>query len=233
MKKVGVKPENKIKIKWSKNFAYAIGLIASDGCLSKDRRHITFVSKDIEQVNNFVKCLRVHDLKIGRTSSSDKRFLAYRVQISDVNFYNFLYKIGLTQSKSNTIKNVDVPKPLFFDFLRGLFDGDGCSYSYWDPRWKSSFMFYIGFTSGSRDFLVWLQSVIFAFAGLKGCISVSKNKKGGNDYYQLRYAKYEAIKLVKLLYGRGKNIVKLKRKYLKIGESLGIVRIHKGRVFVR
>lgn len=41
-----MKPLSKIKIKWSPKFAYCIGLITSDGNLSKDGRHISFTSKD-------------------------------------------------------------------------------------------------------------------------------------------------------------------------------------------
>ena len=43
------------------------------------------------------------------------------------------------------LKSVVMPKKYFFDFLRGHFDGDGSFYSYWDKRWKSSYMFYVSF----------------------------------------------------------------------------------------
>ena len=38
---------SRIKIEWSPEFAYAIGLIVTDGSLSKDGRHINFSSKDL------------------------------------------------------------------------------------------------------------------------------------------------------------------------------------------
>lgn len=53
MGKRGPKQKGKVKIEWSADFAYAIGLLASDGCLYNDERHINFTSKDIEQINNF------------------------------------------------------------------------------------------------------------------------------------------------------------------------------------
>ena len=49
----GAKPKGKVKIKWSADFAYAIGLIMTDGNLSPDGRHLCFTSKDIEQINNY------------------------------------------------------------------------------------------------------------------------------------------------------------------------------------
>ncbi len=43
-----------IRYRWNANLAYAVGLIAADGCLSKDGRHIILVSKDIEQLLDFL-----------------------------------------------------------------------------------------------------------------------------------------------------------------------------------
>ena len=146
MGKRGPKPKGKVKIKWSADFAYAVGLITTDGCLSKSGRHILFVSTEKEQISNYMRALGIENI-IGRTTSSYTNKKAFRVQFSDVLFYKFLLEIGLTPAKSLTIKQVAVPERYFFDFLRGCFDGDGCSYSYWDPRWKSSFMFYISFAS--------------------------------------------------------------------------------------
>ena len=36
--------KNKVKIIWNNNFAYAIGVIATDGNLSPDLRHINITS---------------------------------------------------------------------------------------------------------------------------------------------------------------------------------------------
>jgi len=45
------------KVKWSPHFAYSIGLIATDGCLYNDGRHISLTSKDVELLITFKKCL--------------------------------------------------------------------------------------------------------------------------------------------------------------------------------
>lgn len=68
MGKRGPEPKGKVPLEWSPNFAYAIGLLVSDGSLSKDGRHICFVSKDIEQLNNFMRALRIQ-VFIGSTST--------------------------------------------------------------------------------------------------------------------------------------------------------------------
>lgn len=51
------KPQRKVKIRWCSNFAYAIGLIASDGNLSPNGRHINIKSLDVEMIENFKKAL--------------------------------------------------------------------------------------------------------------------------------------------------------------------------------
>ncbi len=231
MKKRGVKPKGRVKIKWSSNFAYAIGLIATDGNMRNAGRHVTFVSKDMEQIKNFCSAL-VIETKIGKTFSGYKDAWAYRVQFGDVLFCDFLKSIGIYPAKSLTMAELKIPEKYFFDFLRGCFDGDGCSYSYWDKRWKSSFMFYISFASGSTKFITWLRSAIEKAASLRGHLSKHGENELKNGCYQLRYSKYEAIKLSRLMY-KNKKGLKLKRKYLKIETSLAIVREHKGKVFVR
>src|SRR4051812_42197880 len=115
----GVKPKGKVKIKWSPNFAYAIGLIATDGNISSNGRHIVFTSKDKEQILNFLKSLDIK-AKIGISLSSAKK-KCFRVQIGDVLFHQFLQSIGITSAKSKTIGKILLPDKYFFHFLRGVF----------------------------------------------------------------------------------------------------------------
>ena len=214
----GPKSKGRIKIKWSPNFAYAIGLLTTDGHLSKDGRHFDLTSKDIEQIENFLKCLGINN-KIG-TKLSGIGNLSYRVQFGDVLFYKFLLQIGLTPAKSKTLGIVQVPKKYFFDFLRGVFDGDGSFYSYFDPRWKSSFMFYTTFISASEKYTLWLRLCINKMIGVKGHIS----KDGKKRTFQLKYAKSESIKVLKKIYYR-KRLVCLSRKRDKIEKALQIKKI--------
>jgi hypothetical protein len=154
----GPKPKGKVRIVWSANFAYAIGLLASDGNLSPDGRHIIFTSKDIELTQLFQDALSI-DTRTGKRSRGGKREKMYHViQFSDVLFYLFLLDIGITPNKSKTIGHIKIPEEHFFDFLRGSFDGDGCFYSYWDPRWKSSYMFYTVFISASKKHIDWIRT---------------------------------------------------------------------------
>lgn len=213
----GPKPKGKVNIKWSANFAYAIGLIASDGSLSKDRRHISFTSKDKEQVDNFNKALDVefHIGKKGSGYQKEKRYFV--IQIGDVIFYDFLKTIGFTPNKSKTIGEIKIPKKYFFDFLRGSFDGDGCFHSYYDPRWKSSFMFYTIFVSASKKHVDWLREEIFTRLKILGHITHAKGAKA----HQLKYAKQDSFQILKNVY-YNREVICLKRKQLKIEKALAV-----------
>ena len=215
MGKRGPKPQGKVKIKWSANFAYAIGLLVTDGCLYNDGRHMSLTTKDIQQAKNFKKCLGLR-VKIGlKGSSSFKEKKYYHVQFGDVVFYEFLESIGITSKKSKTIGIVDIPEKYFFDFLRGCLDGDGCFYSYWDPRWRSSHMFYLEFASASLKHLLWLQGEIERRIHKIGHITGRKRKV----FFQLKYAKKEAVEVIKKMYYNQK-VVCLSRKWTKIERIL-------------
>jgi len=216
----GIKPKGRVCSKWSANLAYAIGLITTDGCLYNDGRHISLTTTDREQASNFKVCLGLK-VRIGKYLPVVNKKEAYRVQFGDVLFYRFLLSLGLTPAKSKTIKKVYIPDQYFFDFLRGCFDGDGSFYSYWDPRWKSSYMFYTCFVSASLGYTEWLRERICHFLDIMG--HIAKSKKGeGNYYYQLKYAKADSLKLLRKIYYAQENIC-LSRKRLKINKSLGII----------
>jgi len=211
-----MKPLGKVKIKWSSEFAYALGLLATDGNLSPDGRHFDFTSKDKEQLRNFMKCLGIK-VKIGYKISGYTGKKSPHIQFGDVNFYRFLLDIGFMPKKSKIISEIKIPNKYFFDFLRGHLDGDGTFFSYWDPRWKSSFMFYTVFISASKRHIDWIRNELFELLKIKGHIARDSKK----SVYQLKYAKAESLKLLpKIYYNSG--IVCLSRKRLKIEKALKI-----------
>ena len=217
MAKRGQKTKDKIKIEWSANFAYAIGLIATDGGLSRDGRHVSFTSKDIEQIENMKYCLSINP-KAGHTVSGYNKNKTSRIQFSDSFFHSWLCGIGIVPNKSKIIAEIKVPDDYFFDFLRGCFDGDGSIHSYWDKRWKSSFMFYLSFVSASEKHILWLQSEIFKRTKLAGHITSNKVK----TVFQLKYAKKDSIVVIHRMY-HSKSVTHLIRKKLKIDGILAIV----------
>ena len=209
----------KKRIRWSAKFAYVIGLITSDGSLSKDGRHIDFTSKDLEQVQTFARILKLNNVIRLKSSGSNSIKEYYHIQFGNIELYKFLLKIGLTPNKSKTIGELLIPDKYFIDFLRGSFDGDGCTYSYWDPRWRSSFMLYTTFVSASYSHLEWISIKVEELFGLPGII------RKGSRAFQLKYAKYASIKLLQKIYYK-ENLPFLTRKHSKIVNSLSIISKH-------
>lgn len=213
MRKRGPQPKKIIDETWRPELAYAIGLIATDGCLSKDGLLVDLTSKDKEQLLNFSKCLGV-DFNIGN-KLNPKGDQCLRIQFKNRIFYDFLLSIGLTPRKSLTMGKLKIPDEYFFDFLRGCFDGDGCFYSYWDSRWKSSHMFYLEFTSASEKHLGWLRKIIKFRVGVSGHVTSSKK----SSVFQLKYAKKESLEIIKKMY-YNPSVICLSRKKNNIHKAL-------------
>lgn len=209
----------RINTNWSIKLAYAVGLIATDGCLSKDGRHIDFTSKDIALIRTFQDCLGLEDIKIG-IKNNGAGVKCFRIQFGDVLFYRWLQEIGLTPKKSKTIGQLAIPDIFFFDFLRGSFDGDGSIYAFWDPRWRSSYMFYLQFASASLAHLQWLQATISRLGNVDGKI------KQSTRCHLLVYAKKTTRILLKNMF-YSDDIPHLSRKLVKAQKILTIDSEHK------
>lgn len=198
---------SKVKIKWSAKFAYAIGLLATDGCLSGDGRHIDFTSKDLELVKLFKKCLRIKN-KIGKKARAKGKIKKYyKVQFGDMNFYGFLGSIGLTAAKSKTIGILAIPEMHFSHFLRGCIDGDGGIGVFRHPESQYP-QLRVRLVSASFPFLLWIKQKISKSTRLSG--GWIENCKRA---YRLAYAKEDGIILLRFMYdGAGKH--RLTRKYI-------------------
>ena len=184
-----------------------VGLITTDGCLSSDGRHINITSKDIEFVIKLKDSLGLLN-KIG-VKNKCKVNEAYYLDFSNRSFYEFLLSIGLTPRKSLTQDRVDVPSEMFFDFLRGVIDGDG-SIRRWTHSTNKKEQWSLSIFSPSLPFVKWLQGNIEDLYRVKGPIHRDIRKRPRVDLFVLKYGKMAAkIILSKCYY---KNSLSLERK---------------------
>ena len=197
---------NKVKILYSSKFFYAIGLLATDGNLSKDGRHLNMTSKEKEMIITFKMCLGINN-KIGRQTRGGSTVKKYfQVQFGDKNFYSYLLSIGLTPAKSKTIAQLDIPDNYFADFLRGCIDGDGSIGIFKHPESRHP-QLRIRLSSASMPFLQWVKNKILINTNIEtGWI---ENKKG---IAVLVYAKENSIKILNYIYYQNVEYY-LKRKY--------------------
>ena len=173
--------------------AYCVGLITTDGNLSKDGRHIEFTSKDIDLVEYVRTCFGPHN-KLATKGRGEGPQRYFRIQFGDVRLYRWLISIGLSPRKSLTIGAIQVPDEFFRDFLRGHVDGDGNIYVYWDPVFPNSLRCYLRFYSASEAHLDWLDDTIHRIWGMPGYINSSVR------CLRLSYSKGFALPLLRRIY---------------------------------
>ena len=191
---------------WTPEFAYAIGLLTTDGSLSKDGRHINFTSKDKVLVETFKKCLGLTN-KIGRKARGYNKIKEYyQVQFGNVILYKWLLGIGLMPNKSKRLVALKLPEKYFADFIRGSFDGDGCLRVYQDRVYPKSQRIYTTFFCASEKYINWLRKMIEASVFIRGTI------RRGPRIFLLTYAKAESLKLLAYMY-YSRTIPLLQRKY--------------------
>lgn len=198
----------KIKqISWSSNFAYAVGLITTDGNLSPDGRHFDFTSNDIELIETFKKCLNITNKISKKKSTYTNKYSAFRIQFGNVTLYKFLLEIGLMPNKSKKLKSLDIPDKFLFDFLRGHLDGDGSIKKYYDPVYKNSKRLYVNFLSASLPHILWIQKRIKKLLHINGFLRQPPR------IYSLTYAKKDSILLLNHIYYEN-NLPCLNRKFI-------------------
>jgi hypothetical protein len=188
---------------WTADIAYAIGLIATDGNLSKKRGRIAITSKDADLLDLVRQRLRIDaDIKPHRGGYGTS---CHHLAWNDRRFYGWLTEIGLTPAKSLTLGPLAVPDEYFRDFLRGCIDGDGSIVSYVD-RYNTfknaSYVYtrlYVAIASASVRFIEWLRARIQELASIRGHIEVRRSR-GRHDLWRLRYAKRESLAVLRWMY---------------------------------
>ena len=180
--------------------AYVVGLIATDGNLSRERFCISVASKDADLLETVRRCL---NLTNRITPYTGKR--CYHIQWRDRVFHDWLIRLGLTPAKSLTLGPITVPSEYFADFFRGCIDGDGTILVYTDrynTAKKSQYVYerlYVSLVSGSRAFVDWLRAELNRLVGVAGDIH-ERRKPNRAPLWRLRYAKADSIRLIRWMY---------------------------------
>ncbi len=185
---------------WTRERAYAIGLLATDGNLSRDGRHLNVTSADQDLLVVLQACL---GLKASVRQVGPGR--CYRIQWSDRRFYEWVESIGLAPSKSRTMGALAVPDDYFADFARGCIDGDGSIVVYVDryhfdknPLYVYERL-YVTLVSASRPFVGWFRTSLLRLVGIHGSLS-ERMSRSGHPYWVLRYARRESSRLLPWIY---------------------------------
>ena len=203
-----VKRKKKVDTTWTPHLAYAIGVIATDGNLSPDGRHICITSKDGDWLSQIRDSLEL-TCRLGKKARAHSKEKKYSVlQIGDINFYEFLLDIGLTPNKSKSISQLKIHPDFFHDFLRGCIDGDGSITLSSHPESKHQ-QLRIRLCSASSNFIQWIHKEILTHLDvIGGWVYVSPARSVST----LSYGKADSIKILHYLYSDPKSL-RLERKF--------------------
>ncbi|HVE70852.1 MAG TPA: hypothetical protein VNI54_05740 [Thermoanaerobaculia bacterium] len=184
--------------------AYVVGLMATDGCLWGDGRHLSFDSNDRQLVETFLACLgRPNHYRTVKTRAGNDHFQAV---FGDVELYRWLVPIGLSPRKSLTIGALDVPPDLLVPLARGLFDGDGSLSNFTHAPTRAAAPAYryerlwLFFSSGSRAHLEWLRTQLKTRLELDSYLEVQKARPDKNEFYRLKLGNHASRRLLRLFY---------------------------------
>jgi hypothetical protein len=212
----GVSPR---PIEWTPRLAYAVGLIATDGCLYGDGRHIAFISKDEDLMRTLLGLVDRPHIRY-RLFESEFGGWAYRGQFSHAVLYRWLLTVGIMPRKSLVLGAIAAPDDCLMPLVRGLLDGDGTVYTlihrptrktYANYRYERLWTF---FNSASRKHLEWLQARLASALEVNGYIEILKRKDRVNPCYRLKYGNRASKALLPAIYAE-QSVPRLERKWRK------------------
>lgn len=187
--------------------AYWLGLLYADGCNNEKRNYVALTLKEedkyiLEQLKN--------DLKSEQPIINiyNKKFHKYycNLTIKNENISSKLKNKGIIQNKtfiSNFPEWLD--ENLLPDFIRGLFDGDGCiSISH-----KYSYLYFtVHLINGNYNFMKVLENILYT-----KCDMTNKNIYAHSNIFRINYSKMKDVyKFYKFIYYNSKDAHYLKRK---------------------
>jgi len=189
--------------RWSPPMAYVLGVICADGCLvehANGYHGLNITSQDLNWLRQLKRVLGAEQ-KIGRKQR------AYQLQVRNQPLYASLRRLSLTPRKSLSLQLPPVPVPMFPDFVRGYFDGDGCVFMWREKRWRRAWQLKTTFASGSRVFLQALQARLCQEAHL-----TLGSLRYGSRVYCLMYTIRDSLRLYDFMYQQSQSRLCLVRK---------------------
>lgn len=171
---------------------YLAGLVATDGCLSRSRRHVALVAKDREFLEMIRDRCRITNKVCEHFNGQGQ--LSHGINICGRSYWEELARIGLTPAKSKTMGALNVPDRMMPDFFRGVVDGDG-SIRRWTHPGNGGEQWSLRIYSASPAFLEWLKSSLTRLIGIEG-----KIHHGHDSVWVLKYGKIAAQRALRACY---------------------------------
>jgi hypothetical protein len=190
--------------RWSREMAYILGLIITDGCISKEGR--ISLSMNDREILEKVKIAMESGHPIVPSKHQEG---LYHFNFARARLVKDLGIFGIGPKKSLVVKFPQIPDAFMSDFIRGIFDGDGSVFFLKDNNTR--YPLRTKFGSGSKDFIIKLEINLQKLGLPKRNIYEQKTKNG--IYYMFTYGHKDSQKVFNVLYKNHPNIPFLERKY--------------------
>jgi len=191
--------ENFFKV-WTKEMAYILGIIITDGSMNPTRMSVDISQKDKKFLNNLSVLLKTNS-KINKKDQIPNAI--YTLSLSNKEIYNDIIKLGIHPNKSLNMEYLDVPVEFESHFIRGIWDGNGTIY-------KDNKYYRTKIVSGSEQFIIKLAERL-NYYGIN-----TNNIYHKDNYYSLEiYTIINNLKTFRdFLYKDTDNLlIRLERKY--------------------
>ena len=197
------------KDKITRESAYVLGLLASDGCVADKGNCICIELNTVDiqlliDVNRALENEReIKTYSRENRNDTSKLYFFSRKIVEDLAYFNIIP--NKTYANVNFVEHI--PDEYFFDFIRGYFDGDGCITKNNNTlRWQLDGVSLSTFQT--------IQS-FFKKAGIELKIRIEKDKRSTISKYRLYcYSKKRCEQIFELLYANNPKL-KMERKYKK------------------
>ena len=187
--------------KWSHNMSYILGFWFTDGHICKNNFCITQHEDNRYLLKKILDAMG-SDYPIYKSSES-----VCRISIRSKEIVNDIKKIGGAERKSTIIKFPKIPKKYLSDFIRGLWDGDGCIF-----YGKKDGCFESHYVTASKSFAESLLSILKKLIPGIRCKMSFRKTKNNTMVYNINLYKNSTVLLGDLMYGR-KDEMKIVKKY--------------------
>jgi intein/homing endonuclease len=143
---------------WSEDMSYFLGFTTADGCISKELDRITYGlnAKDIS-ILEFIRDKICPEKPIILSHEKRKETICstVRLKLFSTEIAKLLSQYHIIPQKTGKEKLPYIPEAFKKDYLRGLFDGDGCVSI---PNKKKQLKFSI--VSASEEFLIEVRDTL-------------------------------------------------------------------------
>lgn len=186
---------------------YWLGWLASDGCVTGNSINLELAEDSMDVLENYKNFLGERTNVEGPFHTKDKGQNSYCVRFQNKEIANYLDSIGITRNKSKTI---EIKFNVNWDFIRGVFEGDGTVYRI-RPKNVGFEALQCNIVSASELFI----NQLYTFIKNEGIKCSINNELRNNVLYKRLWISYtDSYKFFKLMY-YSEEIPILSRKYNK------------------